>query len=132
MFYNVADVGVSAAEGEGWGLCNFEQMGVGIPQVLPDVGGFKEYCNAENSILVKPNERFYLPLVYSPIGGEVSTVNPHALSMAMEEYCMNSSKRKEHGIKARETVLKYTWERAAEPLVRRLTQAKEDLGREDD
>jgi hypothetical protein len=38
MFYNVADVGVNSADGEGWGLCNFEQMGVGVPQVVPRGG----------------------------------------------------------------------------------------------
>jgi len=30
MFYNVADVGISTADGEGFGLCQFEQMGVGV------------------------------------------------------------------------------------------------------
>lgn len=132
MFYNCADVGVSAAEGEGWGLCNFEQMGVGVPQVVPDVGGFKEFCNTENSILVKTHDRFYLPLVYSPVGGEVMTISSHSLALAMEEYAMNSKKRKEHGIAARETVLKYTWERAAENLLRRLKQAKEALAANED
>ena len=52
VFYNVADVGVNSADGEGWGLCNFEQMGVGVPQVVPDIGGFKEFCNTGNSVLV--------------------------------------------------------------------------------
>jgi glycosyltransferase involved in cell wall biosynthesis len=131
MFYNVADVGVSAAEGEGWGLCNFEQMGVGVPQVVPDVGGFKEFCNNDNSVIVPTHDRFYLPLVYSPVGGEVRTVDPHALALGMEEYLMSSKKRQEHGIKARETVLKYTWERAAEPLVKRLKQAKDTMDDDD-
>lgn len=58
VFYNLADVGVSAAEGEGWGLCSFEQMGVGVPQVVPDVGGYKEFCKSDNSVLVKPKHRF--------------------------------------------------------------------------
>jgi hypothetical protein len=41
MFYNAADVGINTADGEGSGLCNFEQMGVGVPQVVPDIGGFR-------------------------------------------------------------------------------------------
>ena len=32
---NCGDVGVSCAEGEGFGLCTFEQMALGIPQVVP-------------------------------------------------------------------------------------------------
>jgi glycosyltransferase involved in cell wall biosynthesis len=127
VFYNVANVGVNSAEGEGWGLCNFEQMGVGVPQVVPNVGGFKEFCREDNSVLVEAKNRFYLPMVYSPVGGEVFAVDPHDLCMGMEEYVMNSEKLKAHGEAARKTVLGYTWERAVEPLVRRLRQEKEDL-----
>jgi glycosyltransferase involved in cell wall biosynthesis len=127
VFYNLADVGVNAAEGEGWGLCNFEQMGVGIPQVVPDVGGFKEFCRPDNSVLVKPKFRYYLPSVYSPVGGEAAAMDPHDLCLGMEEYLLDSSKRKAHGEAAKALVQTYTWERGCEPLIRRLRQEKEDL-----
>jgi hypothetical protein len=91
------------------------------------VGGFKEFCREDNSVLVEAKNRFYLPMVYSPVGGEVFAVDPHDLCMGMEEYVMNSEKLKAHGEAARKTVLGYTWERAVEPLVRRLRQEKEDL-----
>jgi glycosyltransferase involved in cell wall biosynthesis len=126
VFYNLADVGVNSAEGEGWGLCNFEQMGVGVPQVVPNVGGFKEFCNAGNSVLVEAKHRYYLPMVYSPVGGEAHSMESSDLCIGMEEYLMDSEKRKAHGEAARKTVLGYTWERAAEPLIRRLRQEKED------
>jgi glycosyltransferase involved in cell wall biosynthesis len=127
MFYNLADVGVSSVDGEGWGLCNFEQMGVGIPQVVPDLGGFKEFCNSENSIIVKPKHRYYLPSVFSPVGGEAHVCDPHDLCLGMEEYINDSEKRLQHGKKARETVLKYTWERAVEKLVKRLDEEKKEV-----
>ena len=126
VFYNLADVGVNSAEGEGWGLCNFEQMGVGVPQVVPNVGGFKEFCNAGNSVLVEAKHRYYLPMVYSPVGGEARSMEPSDLCIGMEEYLLDSEKRKAHGEAARKTVLGYTWEKAAEPLIRRLRQEKED------
>ena len=126
-FYNVADAGVNSADGEGWGLCNFEQMGVGIPQVVPNVGGFKEYCNSSNSVLVEPTVRYYLPTVFSPVGGEINAMTPHDLCLGMEEYLLDSVKLAKHGEEARKTVLTYTWARAVEPLVRRLRQAKEDI-----
>ena len=126
LFYNLANVGVNSADGEGWGLCNFEQMGVGIPQVLPNVGGFKEFCNSENSTLVEAKNRYYLPTVYSVVGGEASSMDPHDLCMGMEEYLLDSEKLEAHGKKAREDVLKYTWERAVETLVKRLRQEKDD------
>ena len=127
VFYNLADVGISTAEGEGWGLCNFEQMGVGVPQVVPDIGGFKEFCNSENSVMVKPKFRYYLPTVFSPVGGEAKACDPHDVCMAMEEYVNDSEKRLQHGKKARETVLTYTWERAVEKLVKRLETEKKEV-----
>jgi glycosyltransferase involved in cell wall biosynthesis len=124
-FYNIADVGVNSAEGEGWGLCNFEGMGVGVPQVVPNVGGFKEFCTPENSVLVEPKFRYYLPTVYSPVGGEVNCIDAHDLFLGMEKY-LNDDLRKQHGVEARKKVLEYTWERAVVPLAKRLKEAMDE------
>jgi len=127
MFYNAADVGISTADGEGWGLCNFEQMGVGVPQVVPDIGGFKEFCLPNNSVLVKPKNRFYMPTAFSPVGGECNACEPHDICLGMEEYVLNSEKRESHGKAAREHVLTYTWEKACGPLLKHLKRSLEDL-----
>lgn len=127
MFYNIADVGVNTADGEGWGLCNFEQMGCAIPQVVGDIGGFKEFCNSENSVLVKPKYRYYHPTAHSPVGGEAEACDPHDFCLAMEEYLMDSEKRANHGRKARETVLSYTWEKATNRLVKHLEEEKNEI-----
>jgi len=126
VFYNIADVGVNSAEGEGWGLCNFEQMGVGIPQVVPDVGGFKDFCTTENSVLVKPTSRYYLPMAYSSVGGEATAVSPHDLCLGMETYVNDSELREKHGKAARETVLAYKWEECTADLIKRLDEAKKE------
>ena len=126
LFYNAADVGISSADGEGFGLCNFEQMGVGIPQVVPDIGGFKEFCLPENSVLVKPKNRYYLPTAFSPVGGEAHACDPHDLCIGIEEYLLNTEKREAHGKAARETVLSYTWEKAAANLMKQLRRAMDD------
>ena len=130
MFYNMADVGISTSEGEGFGLCQFEQMGVGVPQVVPDIGGYKEFCNTENTSMVKPKFRYYLPTVFSPVGGEAFACDPHDICVAMEEYVNDSDKKNTHGKKARETVMKYTWEKACERLVKRLEEAKKEKDEE--
>jgi hypothetical protein len=101
-------------------------MGVGVPQVVPNIGGFKEFCNSKNSVLVDAKHRYYLPMVYSPVGGEAWAMDPHDLCLGMEEYLLDTSKREQHGEEAKKTALSYTWERAVEPLVRRLKQEKED------
>jgi glycosyltransferase involved in cell wall biosynthesis len=126
LFYNAADVGISTADGEGWGLCQFEQMGVGVPQVVPDIGGYKEFCTAENSVLVTPRVRYYLPTTFSPLGGEAMACDPHAVCLGMEEYVLNTEKREQHGKAAKEKVLGYTWEKSCELLIRRLRAVKED------
>jgi glycosyltransferase involved in cell wall biosynthesis len=127
ILYNIADIGISTAEGEGWGLCTFEQMGVGVPQVVPDVGGYKEFCSAENSMVVKPKHSYYLPGVYSPVGGEAHVCDPHDVCLAMEEYLNDSSKKMKHGAKAKDTVLTYTWEKAVKELVTRLDEERSEL-----
>jgi len=130
LFYNLADLGVSTADGEGWGLCNFEQMGCGIPQVVGDIGGFKEFCTAENTNMVKPKFRYYLPMVFSPVGGEAEACDPHDICCAIEDYLFDSDKRERHGKAARETVLGFTWEKAVSQLVKRLMEERQS--REDD
>jgi len=127
MFYNLADVGINTAEGEGWGLCQFEQMGVGVPQIVPDIGGFKEFCSPENTVLVKPKFRYYLPTVYSPVGGEAFACDPHDICLGIEEYLMDTEKRISHGKKAKEAVNSYTWERATARLVKRLEDEKKEV-----
>jgi glycosyltransferase involved in cell wall biosynthesis len=126
LFYNSADVGITTADGEGFGLCQFEQMGVGVPQVVPDIGGFKEFCLPNNSILVKPSVRYYVPNGFSPVGGEAHACNLHDVRLAMQTYLLNSEIRLEYGTTAREYVLEYTWTKACEILVKRLKSVLED------
>jgi glycosyltransferase involved in cell wall biosynthesis len=132
MFYNLADIGISTADGEGWGLCNFEQMGVGVPQVVPNIGGFKEYCTSNNSVLVKPKYRQILPCAYSPVGGECEVCDPHDVCLAIEEYLLDSEKRKKHGEEAKKTVLGYTWEKCTELCIKRLKQTHTEMKEEED
>jgi glycosyltransferase involved in cell wall biosynthesis len=115
--YALADIGVTAADGEGFGLCQFEAMGVGVPQVVPDIGGFKDFCRTDNAMLVKPTWTEYLPYAYSGVGGEVELVAASDLCLAIEEYLLDSDLRARHGAAARETVLKYSWAEEVEGLV---------------
>jgi glycosyltransferase involved in cell wall biosynthesis len=126
IFYNMADVGISCAEGEGFGLCSFEGMGVGVPQIVPDIIGYREYCTEENSIIVPTTERYYLPTIYSPVGGEAKTVSPKYIAAAMEKYFLEEDLRSIHGARAKLAIATYTWEKAVSSLVKRLEQLDED------
>jgi len=127
ILYNIANLGISTADGEGWGLCTFEQMGLGIPQIVPDLGGYKEYCSPGNSMMVTPKHRYYLPSMYSPVGGEAHACDPHDICLAIEEYLNNPAKLEIHGQNARQTVLTYTWENAVKELVSNLKAEHLDL-----
>jgi glycosyltransferase involved in cell wall biosynthesis len=84
-------------------------MGVGTPQVVSHIGGFRDFCTKENSMLVEPKMTCYIPNSQSGVGGMIEIIDPIELANAAETYMMDSELRKEHGLKARETVLKYKW-----------------------
>jgi glycosyltransferase involved in cell wall biosynthesis len=108
--YALSDIGITAADGEGFGLCQFEAMGIGVPQVVPHIGGFRDFCrDGENSRTVKPKYTSYLALSQSSVGGQIEVVDAHDLALAAEDYLLDSELRARHGAAARDTVLKYTW-----------------------
>jgi len=116
--YAMSDVGITAAEGEGFGLCQFEAMGIGIPQVVPKIGGFRDFVkDGVNSIAVPTKWRSYLALSQSSVGGISELVDPHDLMLAAERYVMDTDLRERHGAEARKTVLTYTWEKEVASLV---------------
>jgi glycosyltransferase involved in cell wall biosynthesis len=126
MLYNVGDIGVSCADGEGFGLCSFEQMSVGVPQVVPEINGYTEYCNANNSLLVKPTHRYYIPQGFNSVTGEAQMVNPEDVANAIQRYVTEEDLRGVHGKAAKETALSYTWEKAAAVLIKRLRAVQEE------
>jgi len=127
MMYCAGDVGIATAEGEGWGLCTFEQMGLGVPQVAPDLGGYKEFCLSETAQLVTPKWRYYQTLSQCAIGGEAQVVDPHDVCTALETYLFDSELRQKHGAAGEAKVATYTWDAAVKNLVRRLEIARDDL-----
>ena len=127
QFYTIADAGISTADGEGFGLCAFEQMGLGIPQVLTNLVGHREYCRPDNSILVNTALRTYMPVCMSGQGGDPRLDDPHAFSLAMEKYVLEDDLRFIHGAKAKETVATYTWPKVVSGLVKRLDLARQEL-----
>ena len=126
LLYNSGDVGVSCAEGEGFGLCTFEQMSMGIPQIVPNINGYKEYCNENNSIMVEPKFRYYIPQAYSAVTGEAKAVDIIDMTKAMETYMFDEDLRKLHGKRSREKIGEYSWEKSCSILIRRLKTVQDD------
>jgi glycosyltransferase involved in cell wall biosynthesis len=127
MFYTIADVGISTADGEGFGLCAFEQMGHGVPQVLSNVVGHREYCKQDNGILVDTSLRTYMPVCLSGIGGDPRLVDPKTFADGMEQYVLHDDIRFLHGENAKKTVAAYTWPKVTEMLIKRLDILRQEL-----
>ena len=132
IFYSAADVGVSCAEGEGFGLCAFEQMSLGIPQVLSDVVGHREYCRPDGGILVKTSLRYYMPLCMTLLGGEANAVSPSDFAAGMEQYVLHEDLRIAHGANAKKKVATYSWSCVTERFRRFLTILREERALEAD
>lgn len=126
LLYNCGDVGVSCAEGEGFGLCTFEQMSVGVPQIVPNIGGYTEYCNENNSIIVEPKFRYYIPQAYSTVTGEAKSVDIEDMAKAMETYVFDEDLRKLHGKHGKEKTNEYTWEKSCSTFIKRLKALQEE------
>jgi glycosyltransferase involved in cell wall biosynthesis len=118
--YNSCDIGVTTSEGEGFGLCQLEQMSVGVPQVVPDILGLNEFCNNENSILVPANISYYVPLSMSTLGGEAQCVDPHDYYLALEKYVLDRNLLLIHSKAAKERAVSLKWEEELIPLYQEL------------
>jgi hypothetical protein len=102
-------------------------MAQGIPQVLSNVVGHREYCRPDNSILVDTSARGYMPLCMSLLGGEVRSVDASAFAKAMETYVFQEELRILHGSNAKKTVEQYTWPSVMVGFVKRLDLLRQEL-----
>ena len=126
LLYNCGDVGVSCAEGEGFGLCSFEQLSLGIPQIAPEIQGYIEYMKEDNSLRIPAKNRYYLPQAHHSVTGEAHVVDPEDVAKAMETYFLQEELRAVHGRKGKDLLASYTWEKVTAPLVKRLRHLMEE------
>ena len=114
--YNAADIGVTTSEGEGFGLCQMEQMGVGIPQVVPDILGLNEFCTPENSVIVPAKIVYHIPIGMGALGGKAYCCDPHEYCLGIEKYLLDSSLREKHGTEAKKVTQQFVWDNELKPL----------------
>jgi glycosyltransferase involved in cell wall biosynthesis len=116
--YNACDIGVNTCDGEGFGLCNYEHAALGRPQVLPALGGFLDYFNTGNSILVAPARHRYLTRQTQSVGMVAEEVDYEAVRDGILRYYREPDLRREHGARCvHELRAKYTWEKAAKAML---------------
>lgn len=120
ILYNAADVGFNTCDGEGFGLCNFEQGGIGVPQVVSYVGGFKEFFDSKNTVVVPPRWSYYVDSMRDVVGGEARVCDIGDLCSALNIYYNNPELREKHGKACRERIAKsdtYKWSAIAARFV---------------
>lgn len=117
VMYNVGNVGINTCDGEGFGLCNFEQAGIGIPQIVPNIGGFKDFFNKDNSCIIEPKWTYYCDHSRDFVSGEAEMCDVDDYVKAMEFYYSNRSTSEEHGAKARKNIIEnYQWKDKGQKL----------------
>lgn len=111
IMYNVGDIGINTCDGEGFGLCNFEQAGVGVPQIVPNIGGFKDFfTKGQNSIVIDPKWTYYCDHSRDFVAGEAEVCDIDDYVKAMEFYYTHQDTIKTHGDAARQNIItNYQW-----------------------
>ena len=111
IIYNICDIGINTCEGEGFGLCQFEHLALGCPQIVANIGGFKEFINDTNSTLIEPKWNYYVDNVRDGIGGFAEVSNPNDFADAIWDYYTRPEKVTEHGKNGRNEIIQhYSWE----------------------
>lgn len=115
--YNSVDIGLNTCDGEGFGLCNFENAGVGVPQVVPALGGFLDFLDDQCSILVKPRTTFYVDSTRDAVGGEAQMCDQADFADAILRYYRDPGLVRKHGIACRRRITEeYRWPEIADKL----------------
>jgi glycosyltransferase involved in cell wall biosynthesis len=110
ILYNASDIGINTCDGEGYGLCQFQQAACGVPQVVPDIGGFKEFFDKDCAIMVEPKMTYYVDCSRDAVCGEAQLCDYRDFAKGIITYYENAELRAEHGKRARERIVKgYQW-----------------------
>ena len=117
ILYNVADIGINTCDGEGFGLCNFEQGAIGIPQIVPRLGGFMDFFDDDTAILCDPKMAYYVDNTRDAVCGEALLCEYMDFVEGIESYYFNKELMKKHGQTCRKNIItNYNWEAITEKL----------------
>jgi glycosyltransferase involved in cell wall biosynthesis len=131
VLYNVADIGLNTASGEGFGLCSYEHAAIGIPQVLANVGGIKDFFTKDNCFLVHPKWSFYSDMTHDLVCGEAEVCAIDDIVQMFEYAYRNRNMLPAFGLKARKGIVeKYSWKDKGKQLydiIKELTHKEKEV-----
>jgi glycosyltransferase involved in cell wall biosynthesis len=110
ILYNVADIGINTCDGEGFGLCNFQQAAIGVPQIVPHIGGFLDFFDDSRAAVVQPKFNLYIDSGRDGVGGESQLCDWRDFAEALESLYSNQDKAQTLAMNARQHIIKeYAW-----------------------
>jgi len=119
IIYNACDVGITTSDGEGFGLCPFEHLALGKPQICSYVGGMREFLNENISTVIIPNNKIYLDNKNGGIGGFAELIDPHEVADALWKYFSTPELAEKHGFRGRQHILThYRWDKMVDYFYR--------------
>ena len=119
VLMNCADIGINTCDGEGFGLCQFEQASIGIPQIVPRLGGFKDFFDDESAILCDPVLNYYIDTCRDGVGGEAQICEYSDFSEGIMKFYKDPAIISKYGTCARNRITQsdcYNWEFLASKL----------------
>jgi glycosyltransferase involved in cell wall biosynthesis len=124
-FLNSANIVIGMSGGEGWGLPEFQSVGLGKHAVVMDAHGYKGWANEANSVLVQPSTKidaedglfFKRESMYNK--GEIFDFNEDDFISACEQAIkrVESNKINEEGLKLQD---KFSYKETTEKLLKLL------------
>lgn len=133
VLYNCADVGITTTLGEGYGLISYEMGGIGIPQIMPRIGGFLDMFNDDNAYMCDPIMSLYQDSSVDGVGGEQLYCDYTDFADGIAFYHQNRDAAKKHGEICRELQLtKYRWVDLSDHLYKYIRQLCPPVEVEDD
>lgn len=128
FLYNVADIGLNTCDGEGFGLCNFQQAAIGIPQVVPNIGGFRDFFDEDNALLVEPTMTYYVDNSRDMVCGEAELCRYQDYAEALIKYYNDRDLMAKHGQNARNKIIaEYPWEKFGDKLYNIIKETTKNL-----
>jgi glycosyltransferase involved in cell wall biosynthesis len=120
--YNTSDIGINTCSGEGWGMCNQEPAGMGIPQIVPNIGGFRDFLDKDCAILIEPKIKLYTDMTIDGCPGCAEICDAMDFADAIDQYYADEDMRKLHGENARKKIINnYKWNDLGEKLYTYIT-----------
>lgn len=81
--YNMTDIGINTSDGEGFGLCQLEHMLTGAPQVVTDIGTYRDFMDESIAEFIPRGDRYYCAGAM-PLGGWAYNFSVDSVADAME------------------------------------------------